>query len=455
MGSFCSYVYLMVVIRPGSVIKHYRILSSLGEGSSGQVFTAADARGNIVVLKFIPLKNAWFQKEFEREVNSLSKCTDCPLIVKMIQSFKYKSHGVIVLEKLRGDLLDYLQQKQPLPVEYVKNIFFQICVAVLFLHKRCIAHLDIKPENIFMSSANTVKLGDFGSSYMWQDDFESKLGAVGTSYYCAPEVGPSLPYNPRKADTWSLGILLHVLLTGFWPYKGKNEAALNENVKYGHTAIFVDSLPEDESLMVLLEGLLSHDPQARFSANEALASEWLQSVGAPKTKLRGGSTPNLHGAGLDIIDIDTDSDEDPKPTIARKKQNRKFDEVSGVSDDVFTFSDEEPSDPDFESTWDLDPPSACPRNVLDSEKTAPNSLPKQLTAEPMKNPRTTINIPTSSNSAFAAPINKKQEKRPQKKRKNSLLSFFSGRKARRSSAVDSSEPLRNSLTRSSVGFTPP
>ena len=447
------FFFLGVSIRPGSVIKHYRIQSVLGEGSSGQVFTASNAKGQTVVMKFIPLKNSWFQKEFEREVNSLSKCGDCPLIVKMIQSFKHKSYGVIVLEKLRGDLLDYLQLHQPLSVEYVKNIFFQLCVAILFLHKRCIAHLDIKPENIFMSSATTIKLGDFGSSYIWKDDFESKLGAVGTSYYCAPEVGPSLPYNPCKADTWSLGILLHVLLTGFWPYKGKNEATLHENVKYGRTEIFIDSLPEDDALMDLLDSLLCHDPQVRYSVNEALASEWLQSVGAPKTKLRGGSTPNLH-ISLDTIDLSDDVEEEPQPNL-RQSKKLKNDDV-----DVFTFSDEERTDPDFDNTWDLgEVPTQSPcSRALEDDVVAPNSLPKQLTAEPMKTPRTMISMPTTSDSARAAPIKKKNEKKGAKRRKNSLLNFFSsgGKKSRRSSAADSCASSRSTgLGTSADNVAPP
>ena len=431
---------MVTTLRVGSVIKHYRITNLLGEGSSGQVFIASDPRGLPVVLKCIPLKTAWFQKEFEREVNSLSKCMDCKHIVKMHQYFKYKTYGVIILEKLRGDLLDYLQQRQPLEVDYVKTIFYQICYAVMQLHKRCIAHLDIKPENIFMATPNSVKLGDFGSSYHWQNDFESKLGAVGTSYYCAPEVGPSHPYNPRKADTWSLGILLHVLLTGFWPYKGKTEAALHENVKTGNTSIFIDSLPEDSALMDLLEGLLRHDSDLRFSIEQVLASEWLNTSTKQKRNLHGCSLPNLQ-VSVDEEFEDDEFEDNNDNNFNFEKPKQKHAMMDDNVPDVFDFSDDDDDctqeTPDFDDTWEMTPPSSVSHlDLQDDEIVLTNSLPQVLSAEPMKKPRTMVNVPNTSDNAFAAPINK-GDKQPQRKRRRSLLGFFNSRKSRRSSAVDS------------------
>ena len=184
---------LSTMLKCGSYVGHFKLLGRLGEGSSGEVYTAIDTTvkppHEIYVLKMIQLKNTWRQKEFEREVQSLLKCSSCPLIVNMKQYFKFQQFGVIVLEKLDTDLLDYIQANQPLNISFVKKIFFQVCCAVLFLHKKSIAHLDIKPENIFfLPKTETVKLGDFGSSYQWKKDFGFKLGAVGTSFYCAPEV---------------------------------------------------------------------------------------------------------------------------------------------------------------------------------------------------------------------------------------------------------------------------
>ena len=432
----------MVTLRVNSMLNHYRILKNIGEGSSGQVFVASDPRGQLVVLKCIPLKNSWFQREFEREVHSLSKCGDCPLIVNMLHSFKYKTYGVIVLEKLRGDLLDYLQQRQPLGIDYVKNVFFQICVAVLYIHKRCIAHLDIKPENIFLSGPSTVKLGDFGSSYVWQDggEYETKLGAVGTSYYCAPEVGPNIQYNPRKADMWSLGILLHVLLTGFWPYRGNTEEILHTNVKHGNTSLFTDSLPKDSNLMELLEGLLQHNPESRYSINDALSSKWLSSIGKRnKNKLRGGSTPILQSYSEDEEKSDSESESKPgkeKQELMENTPNSFAQQSSGV----FAFSDEEMAD--IGASWDDD--SDDERNLSFSDSIAPYSLPNSLESEPIKQPRKLVNPePNMLTTTLLAPINKiakidKQKQKP--KRRASLLQIFS-KKTRRSTT-----PLSNSVS---------
>jgi len=441
-----------ILIRVGLVVKRYRILSVIGEGSSGKVFIASSPYNQEVILKFIPLKNDWCRKEFDREVSSLTACLDCPLIVNIETSFIYKGYGVIVLEKLKGDLLDYLQLYQPLEINFVKNIFFQICVAVLYIHKRCIAHLDIKPENIFMANNSTVKLGDFGSSYHWQDDFEFKLGAVGTSYYCAPEVGPSQPYDPCKADVWSLGILLHVLLTGFWPFKGKNESFLNENVKYGRIHLFVDSMPDDDSLHDLLYSMLTVNPRDRISISEILTSKWMTELpqSSKEKRNRFSSTPNIYGNDsihrdaietLDNIQNDDDGDD-----ISFEKLNLRDDiHVPSSTGGVFNFSDGDNSaeeDYDDVEPWgdDIVQPKRRFSKLQQEEDILGTSLPDNLTAEPMKVPRSCVNVPSeaSPESTLAAPIKPTSKK----SRKSSFVNFINSKvRGRRSSAVDSIRKL--------------
>mmetsp|Transcript_24251 Transcript_24251/g.41423 ORF Transcript_24251/g.41423 Transcript_24251/m.41423 type:complete len:433 (+) Transcript_24251:79-1377(+) len=432
---------MSVFIQIGLVVNKYKISTVVGEGSSGQVFTAISPNGEEVILKFIPLKNEWCKKEFEREVNSLGKCAECGLIVRLITSFTYKGHGVIVLEKLKGDLLDYLQLHQPLDVLLVKSIFYQICTAIQYIHKRSIAHLDIKPENIFMSSNSTIKLGDFGSSYQWQQDFEFKLGAVGTSYYCAPEVGPSQPYNPSKADIWSLGILLHVLLTGFWPFKGKNEKLLHDNVRSGCVHIFSDSLPRDNNLFDLLDNMLEKDPLKRFDITDVLSSSWLSTTRKfmDRTSRHGSSPTVISYEKREIIS-------DRAPNSANSERRHA---TSGGG--VFDFSDGEDSVAEEEEDsieWDILPPKSHIPNIRLSEEVLGTSLPGQLHPEPMKKPRTFVNLPSeaspNSRTALATPIKDNGKKRS---RTASFVSFINSKvKGRRSSAVDGVRRSRFSPT---------
>eukprot|EP00053_Salpingoeca_punica_P002446 m.37872 g.37872 ORF g.37872 m.37872 type:complete len:417 (+) comp11580_c1_seq1:90-1340(+) len=109
--------------------------------------------------------------------------------------------------------------------EMVGPYFAQLVDAVDFLHAQGIAHLDIKTENIFLDSLGTIKLGDFGLSALVEDG--PVFGCRGSLSYAAPEnllcnKGQSIchksGYDGLKADVWSLGIVLYVLLYGCTPW---------------------------------------------------------------------------------------------------------------------------------------------------------------------------------------------------------------------------------------------
>jgi serine/threonine protein kinase len=167
----------------------YVVEQKLGSGSSALVYSAYQRETNKeVVLKVISFSNPWLQREFEREIKNLSMIGKCDYVVSLLDNFVLKSQGVIVEERLRGDLLDYMGATS-LSIVDVKKIFYQVCKAVEFVHERNIAHMDIKPENIFMNSVDYVKLGDFGSSTTWEPGVPTIFFSnVGTQFYCAPEV---------------------------------------------------------------------------------------------------------------------------------------------------------------------------------------------------------------------------------------------------------------------------
>ena len=104
--------------------------------------------------------------------------------------------------------------------------------AVAFCHRRGIAHRDIKPENILLDSKRryNTKLVDFGSS--WRIEKGKKFQhMVGTPYYIAPEV--LLNEYDAKADMWSIGIIVYMMLTGKAPFDGKDDREIIRNVRIG------------------------------------------------------------------------------------------------------------------------------------------------------------------------------------------------------------------------------
>ena len=109
--------------------------------------------------------------------------------------------------------------------EEVKRIFKQICSGVLYLHSLSMAHRDIKLENIVCSEdLSKVKFIDFGLCLDISCDPESKESKrfCGTTQYMAPEIIKGCCVEPKKADIWSLGVALYILIVGKGPFKAHN-----------------------------------------------------------------------------------------------------------------------------------------------------------------------------------------------------------------------------------------
>ena len=98
-----------------------------------------------------------------------------------------------------------------------------------YLHLQKICHRDLKAENFLFSrkDADTITLIDFGMAHQWNSDMRNELiksgnnKLVGTSYYVAPEV-IAKDYDQR-CDIWSLGVLLHVIVSASPPFSGDDD----------------------------------------------------------------------------------------------------------------------------------------------------------------------------------------------------------------------------------------
>ena len=111
-----------------------------------------------------------------------------------------------------------------------RRYFLQLIKALDYCHSLGVFHRDLKPENLLLDDKDNLKISDFGLSALFDissnDSFCHTL--CGTPNYVAPEVLQStkIGYDPGKADVWSCGIILHVLLTGRLPFDEPNDEAL-------------------------------------------------------------------------------------------------------------------------------------------------------------------------------------------------------------------------------------
>jgi NIMA (never in mitosis gene a)-related kinase len=134
----------------------------------------------------------------------------------------------IVTELIRGTtLLDHInaasEKKESIPENKVWDIFFEICMALLYIHKKKnIIHRDLTPSNIMLDFNGCVKIIDFGLARRVAPNHESIIASVvGTLQYSCPELIQHQPYTD-KADIWSLGVILYQMCCLTNPFADTN-----------------------------------------------------------------------------------------------------------------------------------------------------------------------------------------------------------------------------------------
>lgn len=132
-------------------------------------------------------------------------------------------HYFIILEYLEGgELTDRILSLESLPESTIKFLFYQIVLAVQYLHSHGITHRDLKPQNVLLVSqaAKTrVKVTDFGLSKIITEDTCLRT-LCGTPFYLAPEVwDTNCSVYDKKVDIWSLGVILFYMFAKELPFK--------------------------------------------------------------------------------------------------------------------------------------------------------------------------------------------------------------------------------------------
>ena len=154
-----------LVYSPGDVLQNrFKIMATLGEGTFGKVVKVKDLfKNEVVALKII--KNVKKYREAAKlEINVLEKLTKYDprgkfRCVQMLDWFDYHGHVCIAFEMLGSSVFDFLKDNnyEPYPIDAVRQMSYEIIVAVKFLHDNRLTHTDLKPENIlFFDSSHDI-----------------------------------------------------------------------------------------------------------------------------------------------------------------------------------------------------------------------------------------------------------------------------------------------------------
>jgi len=275
----------------------------LGSGSSSSVRLAIEKNSNkkfaLKLINKTSLDSSQYnstikEKHFKREVEVLQQI-ESQHIIKMYHfgsTYVERDFGgnyvadYLCLEYAEhGSLFDFLYyEKQGFSEPIARNLFLQIINGLEACHNAGISHGDLKPENILVHSDWTLKLCDFGNSFT-NCDIESENMKNGTRSYSGPEV-----WQVRnkvcgfKADVYSIGIILFILVTGSMPfgsssildraYQKVRSKNYNELLKYYNERIQdFDKFSTD--FKELFISLVKTEPTERPFLQEIRKNKWL------------------------------------------------------------------------------------------------------------------------------------------------------------------------------------
>merc|ERR550519_19468 len=216
------------------------------------------------------------------EINILASCNHVNIVR---YAGAYIIHKSLVTERIliimefadAGDLAIAIkrqrEQQQLISEAQVLSFFVQIAFGLQYIHKKNILHRDLKTQNIFLTTQNIIKIGDFGISKALSHTLDLATTAIGTPHYLSPEICKRQPYN-HKSDMWSLGCVLYELCALQLAFPADNFISLVQSICRGsYKPISSHYSPKVSDLIqVLLRPL----PERRPSAEQLLTCSKLE-----------------------------------------------------------------------------------------------------------------------------------------------------------------------------------
>jgi len=284
--------------------EQYEFIERIGSGSYGVVVlardvTVKDPEKAKVAIKIIRAPQKMQVQAVAREL-MIHGAIKHPHIVPVHRCFSTEEHIGVVMEYIRGGrLFDMVNNLGPFSEAKARWIFRQLMDAVRYIHKDMNSmHRDIKLENIILADNKkqwpSIYLCDFGFARTRGPQFGPTVTCVGSPNYFAPEIllrnGKNQRYDGKKADIYSCGACLFVMLFGFYP-----QGVVNKDRRAGK--IDVDSIcieipkvqrqklhpghkevPIGPECLNFLSQLLEPDPEKRLTLEGIWKDRWFKNT---------------------------------------------------------------------------------------------------------------------------------------------------------------------------------
>ena len=261
--------------------RRYGVVAHIAQGGMATVYRAHDRQLDRVVALKVPrpefARDRAFCEQFRREARAAARLAH-PNVVAVYDSGEERGLPFIVMELVEGqNLRALLEARGRLDPETTAALLGEIADALDHAHRHGIAHLDVKPENVLLTS-DSVKVADFGLARAAHGARDHAL--AGTAQYCAPEVLRGGVVDGR-ADVYSLGVVAYECLTGRAPFGAGDSDRVAWQVLHGRVPAPSRSVPGlDGAFDAAVWRATEPDPARRF----ARASEVAAAMGAPRRR---------------------------------------------------------------------------------------------------------------------------------------------------------------------------
>lgn len=287
-------------------MNRYELGRLLGQGTFAKVYYARNLKtGQSVAIKVIDKEKVvkvGLKDQIKREI-SVMKLARHPNVLQLYEVMATKSKIYFVMEYAKGGELFKKVAKGKLKEEVAWKYFRQLIDAVDFCHSRGVYHRDLKPENLLLDENDNLKVSDFGLSAMAECKHQDGLlhTTCGTPTYVAPEVINKKGYDGAKADIWSCGVVLFVLLAGYLPFHDSNLIEMYRKIS---KAEFKCPKWFSPDVRRLLQKILDPNPNTRISIAKIKESSWFRrGLKSKQIKSETGSK--------DMAPLDTDAASGP------------------------------------------------------------------------------------------------------------------------------------------------
>lgn len=263
----------------GTLFGKYQLGRLLGRGSFGKVHKARSLVDNsVVAVKIIDKAktvDAAMEPRIVREIDAMRRLQNHPNILKIFEVMATKTKIYLVMELATGgELFGKISGRRKLKESVARRYFQQLVSALSFCHQNGVAHRDVKPQNLLLDAEGNLKVSDFGLAALPEQLRNGLLQtSCGTPAYTAPEVFGRRGYDGSKADAWSCGVILYVLLSGALPFDDSNLATMYKKI-HRRDYQFPDCITKPARYLIYQ--LLDPNPETRMSMEKLTTTSWFR-----------------------------------------------------------------------------------------------------------------------------------------------------------------------------------